>query len=75
MAWRGMIESIHANQHADFKHRLDTLTRCTGCLHVVSLNQVGADRFYHYEPKLQEFFDHAAALATCFPEIDSVYAA
>lgn len=70
-AWREMVESIQANRHADFRHRLDTLTRCMGRLHVVSLNsQLGANRFYQYEPKLQQFFDHAAALTTRFAEIE-----
>jgi hypothetical protein len=74
-AWREMIESIQANRHADFRHRIDTLTRCIGCLHVISLSQAGADRFYRYEPNLQQFLDHAAALETCFPESDVAYAA
>jgi hypothetical protein len=73
--WREMIENIHANRHADFRHRLDTLTRCIGCLHLISLSQIGADRFYRYEPNLQQFFDHAAVLETCFPETVVAYAA
>jgi hypothetical protein len=62
VAWREMLENIHAHGQADANHSINTLTHFGEKIRVLYDDPDGHDKLYRFVESIQEFFDLAAGL-------------